>query len=380
MVEVPVDPALGGPTTVFVKRYRYEHFEQRIKQAFRGTLFGESRARREFEFLSAMRNRQIPTVRPIAYGEDYGRVFLRASFLITEGAEGFQSLDLFGLNTLRDKPLKKSQRREITQELAATIRKMHQAGIRHGGLYWRNILIRAKPDRGYQFLLIDPDTSGRMSASQVPESAVVSDLSKVVASAMALGQRAGLLALMTAYFQVSRLSLEQRQLTSRIIERAKTLAPSERRRMAITDAIGWLRRRTANAHGGIRPARAFRCVDDFFGEMSSCTTVPTLDPQASKSIRFSFTGKNEVSGALDRTVIMSGEQVEVSAVRPLKHDLVIRTDPETWLAVISGQADTYTRLREGRLRMEGDPTLLSALMEHLDRKEPTILPIEARTK
>ena len=108
VVQVPIDPAFGGPSHVFVKRYRYDRFEHRIKQAFRGTLFGKSRARREFDFLSEMRRRKVPTVRPIAFGDTYGPLFLHASFLITEGSEGFHSLDLFALNTRRRSPLNQS--------------------------------------------------------------------------------------------------------------------------------------------------------------------------------------------------------------------------------------------------------------------------------
>lgn len=375
VVEVPVDPALHGPTNVFVKRYRYERLEQRIKQAFRGTLFGKSRARREFDFLNEMRRRQIPTVRPVAYGEDYGRAFLHASFLITEGTVGFQSLDMFALDALRRRPLKRSQRLELTRGLAATIRKMHDAGIRHGGLFWRNILVRVRPNGGYDFLLIDPDTHGRLNASRVSESAAVADLSELVSSGMALGQRVGLLALMTAYFQVSRLTPEQKKLTSQIIRRARPLALSERRRMAVTEAIGWLRSRASNADQGHQSGRTFSSVDEFFDWMSSGTTASTNGNETSKIIRFSFSGKK---GALDRTVIVEGERVTISREPPeRRRDLSIRTDSKTWLAVISGHPDAYPRLRAGRLRMSGDPTVLYALMEQLDRRESNAIPAEA---
>jgi putative sterol carrier protein len=373
VVEVPVDPAFGGPTTVFVKRYRYDRFEQKVKQAFRGTLFCKSRARREFEFLTEMRRRQIPTVRPIAYGDDYEHAFLRASFLITEGAEAFQSLDLFGLDARRRHSLKRSQRRELTEGLAVTIRKMHDAGIRHGGLFWRNILVGVRPDGGFQFLLFDPDTHGRLSDSPVPESSVVADLSAFVASAIALGQRVGLVALMTAYFRVSRLTAAQRKLTSRIIERAHTLAPSERRRMAVTEAIGWLRVRSADVQRGNRSARRFNSLDEFFDRMSPGPPASIPASKTNKAIRFSFSGTNGVNDAFDRTVLLNDGRATVCAGRPSGHDLVIRTDPETWLAVISGHADAYPRMRAGRLRMEGNPTVLCTLIEHLDRKESTAL-------
>lgn len=362
--------AFGGPPNVFVKRYRYERLEQRIKQAFRGTLFGRSRARREYEFLVEMRNRRIPTVRPIAFGEDYGYAFLQASFLITEGADGFRSMDVFALNAVGPKALKRSQRRELARGLAVTIRKMHDAGVRHGGLFWRNILLSTGSDGGYDFLLIDPDTHGRMSASRVPDAAVVSDLSELVASGIALGRRAGLSAFMKSYFQVSRLTVDQRNLTLRIIERAHTLAPSERRRMAVTEVIEWLRQHAGNARRGDRSARVFGSVDEFFEQMCSDPTVSADASPSSRVIRFSFSGAD---GAFDRTIVVDGERATMSLARQAEHDLEIRTDPETWLALISGHADAYPRLRAGRFRMEGDPAALCVLMEYLDRSELTRL-------
>ncbi len=380
VVEVPVDSALDGPTSVFVKRYLYNRFSQRIKQSFRGTLFGKSRARREFEFLTEMRRRQVPTVRPIAFGDSYGHAFLRASFLITEGNKGLQSLDMFALNALRREPLKRSQRKALTKGLAATIREMHDAGVYHGGLFWRNILVGIQPDGEYRFVLLDPDTHGRLHASPVPESGVVADLSDVVASATALGRRAGLVAFLTAYFQVSRLTAEQRELASQIIQRARTLAPSEHRRMAVTEAIGWLRQRAAGVERGDFSIREFGSVEDFFDQISSGATASTPVSRASKTIRFVFSDTTGESSRLDRTVILDGNQAAVVETQPAGQDLVIRTDPGTWLAVISGHADAYARLRSGRLRMEGDPSALGMLIEHLDQRESTGMPNDLNTK
>jgi len=373
VVEVPLDAASGAPPTVFVKRYRYDRFGQRFKQAFRGTLFGKSRAHREFDFLTEMRRRQIPTVRPIAFGDNYGHAFLRASFLITEGSAGYQSLDLFALDALRRGAPDRSKRRELIHGLAATIRKMHDAGIRHGGLYWRNILVRERPDGGYDFLLLDPDTHARLNDSQVPRSAVAADLSEVVASAMAIGQRTGLPALMKSYFQVSRLSAEHRALISQIIDRARTLAPSERRRFAVTEAIEWLRRRADGVVHGNQRARVYKSLDDFFDAVSCGTPDSTLTRPAGKTIRFSFSDTNNSNEMFDRTVIMDDAQLTIVPVNSAGQDLLIRTDPNTWLAVVSGHVDAYARLRSGRLRMEGDPTVLITLMEHLDRMESTEL-------
>jgi|GEM_PF-312244 len=369
VVEVPIDPAFGGPAKVFVKRYRYDSLEHRVKQSFRGTLFGKSRARREFEFLTEMRRRAIPTVRPIAYGDNYGRVFLRASFLITEGVEGFQSLDLFALQALRDRSLDRGQWRRLTAELATMIRRMHDAGIHHGGLFLRNILVRAGMGGGYDFVLIDPDTHGRMTCSRVAESYVVSDLSEVVASGMALGRRYGLATLMKSYFQTPRLSLEQKKVTSQIVARAWRLAPGERRRMAITEAIGWLRERADAVSKGKASERVFRSVDEFFDTLCSCATGENSNHGSERTIRFSFADANGSGEPSDRTVVFEGDGVSVSSARPSQADLTIFTDTRTWLAVVCGRAEAGARLRSGNLRIEGDSTLLHTLMRRLDQVE-----------
>ncbi len=367
VLEVPVGAAFDGPANVFLKRYLYDRLEQRVKQAFRGTLIGKSRARREYEFLTEMRRRNVPTIRPIAYGDNYGRAFLHASFLITEGADGFQSLDLFALDAIRRKTMSRSQRRELTRGFAVTIRKMHDAGIRHGGLFWRNVLVRVDTNGGYEFLLIDPDTHGRLNMSRVPESGVVADLSELVASGIALGQR-GLVGFMKAYFGVSRLTANQQKLTSQVLQAARGLAPSEHRRMAVTEAIGWLRARSSGS------GRTFDSVDNFFGWICSGPAGSTRIAQGSMAILFSF---SEANGAFDRTTIVDSERVTMSSSPSTTHDLVIRTDPETWVSIVSGHADAFSRLRAGRLNMKGEPSALCALMEHLDRKESAMNSTEA---
>lgn len=368
VVEVPIDPALGGPTNVFVKRYRYDRLEQRLKQAMRGTLLGISRGRREFEFLNEMRRRQVPTVRPIACGDRYGLAFLRASFLITEGVTGYQSLDLFAIQTLRRKPMPRAQRQALIEALAATIRQMHEAGVRHGGLFWRNILIRVDADGTFSFLMIDPDTHGRFTDARIPEADAVADLGEVVASAIGLGVRAGLKPFMKAYFQVPRLTADHRRLVAKILTVARELAPSERRRMAITDVIGWLRERTAAVESGRRTVRSFDSLEAFFSEVTARSDADAPRAASGKVIRFSFSGAD---AANDRTITLHDGCAVVSAALPAKADLKIRTDPKTLLAVVSNHADSYAMLRAGRLRIEGDPAVLCALIEHVDRGRST---------
>ncbi len=58
---MPMNAIMGTPPSVYVKRYLYKERGQRLKQMFRDTLFGRSRARTA---LKEMRSRQVPTVMP----------------------------------------------------------------------------------------------------------------------------------------------------------------------------------------------------------------------------------------------------------------------------------------------------------------------------
>ncbi len=367
VVRVSVGEELGGPADVYVKRYLYDRLDQRIKQMFRGTLFGKTRARREYEVLTEMRRRQVPTVRPIAFGERRRGAFLQASLLITEGSEGLQSLDVFAISVLRNGSFERYDRQALTKDLGKAIRRMHDAGVRHGGLYWRNILVGKQSDGGYLFTLLDPDTHASLSDSRVKESDAVADLSELVASGLALGFRGGLLRLLKAYFDVLSLNSEHRALARRILKHARPLALSEQRRMAVTEAIDWFRKRVAGLHQRKNSFRNFDSIEEFFEVLCADKGTGDAKPNAGKTICFSFSNAGASIETSSHHVIMRGEHVSVDLSASIKPDLVIRTDPETWLSVISGHPDAYDRIRAGRLRIDGDNTLLPALVEHIDR-------------
>ena len=137
--------------------------------------------------------------------------------------------------------------------------------------------------------------------------------------------------------------------------------------MAITEVIGWLRQRSHDIAARRQDnTLAFSSVDAFFAEIAGGSDAPSQPATNMKVVRFSFSGDGGVS---DRTITLDGVRAAASATSSAKPDLVIRTDPKTWLAVISGHEEAYPRLRAGRLRIEGDPTVLCTLMEHFDRRK-----------
>ena len=242
-----------GDCCVFVKRYSYPRWGPRLRQMFRGTLFGLSRARFEFDFLNEMRRRGVPAVRPIAFGEDRCLGFTRTTFLITEGEMDVMSLDAFAL---RDDGAALRHSMGMAGALGREIRRMHDAGVRHGGLYWRNILVCGNADgETERFAFLDPDRRGHFCKGPLPASDAMADLSEFAASAVAMGLEDSLSPFLLAY---SGGTLDA-DLQRVILLRAAKLRPAERRRHAIADIIARLRERSKSDD---RPN--LRTVDTFF--------------------------------------------------------------------------------------------------------------------
>ncbi len=142
---------------LFIKRYHYPGWRRRVKAMLRGTFFRRSRAHHEYDALALLRARGVQTVRPIAYGERRELHFVRSCFLITEGVPGATSLVDFALQTGagNGKSLSQLQRRSVLDALGAQVRRMHDAGLAHGHLFWRNILIRRTGEEGFEFFFLD---------------------------------------------------------------------------------------------------------------------------------------------------------------------------------------------------------------------------------
>ena len=71
-------------------------------------------------------------------------------------------------------------------------------------------------------------------------------------------------------------------------------------------------------------------------------------------------------GTLQKSVIVGDGCFAVGPSIRSKPDLLIRTDPETWLAVLSGRDDSLDRVQAGKLLPTGDVRLLLDLMTPID--------------
>lgn len=365
---VDVGPANGAAQRIYIKRYRYRGVMARLKGMFRGTLLGKSRARFEYDVLAEMRRRGIPAVRPIAYGEKRSRGFLKACFLITDGLTTAVSLDVLSARPACDLLDDPHERRRLIELLARDLRNMHRAGVKHGGLFWRNILVTRDADGAWHGHLIDPDRRGRCGEGAVSRADVVSDLADFVSSGIHGGRRTDLLRFLRAYWEVPRLrSVDNRmaRMARDILHEADKRAAREVHRLAIGGSIDWLRRRVEKANtSGSESVYRTESVSAFFAALAGARSSGALRSVTGKAHFTFLTSKDALSNRY--TVTLTPDEVQVTCGLAGKPDLSVQTDPQTWLAIVNAQPDAFERVQQQRLRIEGDTNLLPAIAELID--------------
>lgn len=362
VVRIETGAAPDGPPTLFVKRFRYDRLRQRLGLLFRGGICGRSRARFEFEFLEEMRRRGAAAVRPVAYGERRRLGLLRAAFLATEGAVGAVSLDRWVDDERRSGRIHAVERRGLIDDLGRAIRALHTAGVYHGALFWRNILVRRDSSGRFAFLFIDPDTRGRFFAGAIPAAAEDADLSNVAATGLAAGLRGGLTRLLRAYLGVTRLTLNERKRVRRIIGLARPRAHAEARRFAVAVGLERLRRHVASSRA--RPA--VNSAEEFAALLQARLSADAAGRAelSGRRVVIRLTAA-QVDDGPGRTLVVDGESVRIEPHVPAQADLLLDADVVTWLAVVNGRADVYDLLRRGGLQVSGDRRLLLWLADRV---------------
>jgi hypothetical protein len=129
--------------TVFVKKYWFPSAGHCLKGAFRGTFFGPSKVRREYENLHCLRHLGLEAPEPVAYGEERWFGWLTRSYLISAGIANPCPLDRFIRDELSQMPAEKRRaiRGALIERLADCTRQMHDHHFVHHDFFWRNIIL-----------------------------------------------------------------------------------------------------------------------------------------------------------------------------------------------------------------------------------------------
>ena len=225
----------GRSAGYFVKRYHYPGRVRRVWHMILSVFGMRDRAQLEFEVLRSCASRELPVVRAVATARRKRFGMLHSAFLITEEFDGSESLSesaARGIQGLRE-------RRAIIGELAGAIARLHRAGVIHGQLFWRNILVRPSDAGRYDIRLIDFAVgSGRKRRAR----SKARDLGALGSLVHRFASRADCVRFMRAYAATSRLDPAARVLLGEAARFARGYRGAEERRLVLaelfrTDAV-----------------------------------------------------------------------------------------------------------------------------------------------
>lgn len=207
------------PVRVFLKRYdRPPMLEQ-----FRNWLLHHGRrsfARTEGEAAERLAACGIPTPRVVALGEQWGLLFERRSFLMTEEAPGSEALERRLPSCFESDATEtdRAAQRNFIRRLASFIKRFHETGFRHRDLYLSHIFC-SREDR---FSLID---LARASRPILRRRFQVKDLAQLHYSAPATHfSRTDRLRFYLAYAGRRRLRPADKHFIGRILRKAARMA------------------------------------------------------------------------------------------------------------------------------------------------------------
>ena len=354
----------GVPDHIYVKRY-YNHRKTRLRGIFRGTFFGKSRVRLEFEHLNNMRRRGVPTVHPIICVENRRWRLLHSSALITEGQPDSEPLDAYYVNhrSLWDR----STHRRFVRAMGLSIAKMHGVGVLHGRLVWRNILVNeTEAGDDWTFTFLDPGRHCRCYRSHVPRRGVVSDLSDFVATGMAVQWGTDFARFMRAYCGGVCSYETRKSLAERVVRLARPKSSQESHRVAVSSAMACLQRCIAAA--GAAPAR-FESAESFF-EAIAGVQLPDA-PRTTWVVQIECTQGGPNHAAISRTLVMAPAGVSIHHGGDARPDLTIQTDSDAWLTIVNARPEALDMIRAGRLKLRGDARPFSLLVKWLETLSDT---------
>ena len=134
-----------------------KHFRVADTRAMLSQWAQSSKGRREWDRAERAAARAIPTVVPIALGEQRRAGFVFENYLVTEGIEHVEPLDRFVQQTFPKLSAERQARIRgpLTDGLAELVARLHEAGVLHPDLHSGNVLIRLHDSNAIELFLID---------------------------------------------------------------------------------------------------------------------------------------------------------------------------------------------------------------------------------
>lgn len=191
-------------------------------------------ARNEWQALNCLQAAGVPSLIPVAYGEQGINPARRLSFIVTKELAGVMQLDDF----LRAHPkLDLVRKHQLIDAIANIARGLHQQGINHRDLYLCHFMLDTaafnNEQTGSSLYLVDLHRA--QLRNQVPFRWLVKDLASIYFSAMDLGiTQKDICLFLQIYFAqpLKQVLLQQRKLLQAVAKRAEQLYQREQRLIA----------------------------------------------------------------------------------------------------------------------------------------------------
>jgi len=218
-------PGPSQPTTVFLKRYNFPPAAHQLRNWL------AARARKscgalEYAVTSELSATGIGTPKPICYGEQWGLLFEKRSFIITQKIADAEALERRLPPCFSERATSENLklRRSFIAHLASFVRKFHQTGYRHRDLYLSHIFYS---DKGSFFLI---DLARAFKPHLLARRFQIKDLAQLYYSAPGRHfSRTDRLRFYVGYAGRRELTAEDKVLVREVIGKAERIARRERK-------------------------------------------------------------------------------------------------------------------------------------------------------
>lgn len=148
-------------------------------------------AKNEWLALNKLRALAIPSLEPVAYGEQKASPALKKSFIVTRELSGAMQLDHYF-----QQPVALAEKRMLVRKLADIARELHLGGINHRDFYLCHFMLDLESMKRWRSQGVEPnlylvDLHRAQIRRQVPRRWLVKDLSGLYFSSLGLGFTSG---------------------------------------------------------------------------------------------------------------------------------------------------------------------------------------------
>jgi len=149
---------LPGAGTAFIKRVEVSSWSRGIYARFRG-----SRARRSLAGAAMLGEYGLAHPEPLAAMDAYQAGAIRASYLVSRALVNADSLSRFMLGPGEIKGRDVHRRKQISDTVAAQIRRLHESGLYTRDLQETNIMVEQNDSGGFNVYFIDLEDFRRVA-------------------------------------------------------------------------------------------------------------------------------------------------------------------------------------------------------------------------